>query len=83
MTDEVPLRVEDVFAMKIKMNMRLINELQDVCFDACKSEPDVAMVSYSEGLCMRNCMTKYSVWEPTLKQNLMGSALSEYTQMLD
>ena len=45
--------------------------LHDNCFDICATKaPELPFLSVQEGTCMRNCITKFSVFYPTLRINL-------------
>ena len=45
--------------------------LHENCFDLCATKaPELPFLSVQEGTCMRNCVTKFSVFYPTLKIGL-------------
>ena len=45
--------------------------LHETCFDICATKaPELPFLSVQEGMCMRNCVTKFSVFYPTLRINL-------------
>ena len=45
--------------------------LHENCYDICGNKaPELPFLSVQEGSCMRNCITKFSVFYPTLKVNL-------------
>lgn len=45
--------------------------LQENCFEACGDKAELPFLSVQEGLCFRNCITKFSVFYPTLRRNLI------------
>ena len=79
----MPDKIEDYFLMKLKKQKTLISNLQDVCFEKCAKTWDVNMLTYEEGLCIRNCFTKFGYWYPTLEYNLRDAPVIEYQQLLD
>ena len=57
--------------------------LQDNCFDLCNNEgSDLPFLSVPEGLCFRNCITKFAVFYPTLQQNLAHADFRHYERQL-
>ena len=48
------------------------------CFDICGQRTDVPFMTVQEGLCFRNCVTKFSTWYPTLRGNLENSSFRYY-----
>ena len=42
----------------------------DACFHKCEQNAGTPFLSTPEGLCFRNCITKFGVFYPTLKQNM-------------
>ena len=74
--------MEDIYKQKLRINKLIISELQSVCYEKCAEKQDVPMITYNEGLCIRNCYTKFGVWYPTLRTNLMDSSLVDYYSML-
>jgi hypothetical protein len=44
--------------------------LNDRCFEVCEKPTDLPFLSVQEGLCYRNCISKFSVFYPTLGRNL-------------
>ena len=81
--DEVPLKVEDLFSMRLKMTKNLVKELQATCFSNCAQRWEVPMLTYDEGLCVRNCYTKFGNWFPTLAPNVQGTYLEELNAQLE
>ena len=57
--------------------------LHESCFGICATQqPDLPFLSVSEGLCFRNCITKFSVFYPTLRRNLESADFRHYEQQL-
>ena len=55
--------------------------LHENCFDICATRaPELPFLSLQEGLCFRNCVTKFSVFYPTLKRNLETADYRHYEQ---
>ena len=48
------------------------------CFDSCAEKADMPFMSVKEGLCFRNCITKFSSWFPTLRGNVENAGASYY-----
>ena len=56
--------------------------LQENCFDICGNKSDMPFLSVSEGLCFRNCVTKFAVFYPTLQVNLAEADFRFYEKQL-
>ncbi len=57
--------------------------LHENCYDICATKaPELPFLSVQEGNCVRNCMTKFSVFYPTLQQNLAHADFRHYEQQL-
>ena len=57
--------------------------LHENCFDICATKaPELPFLSLQEGLCFRNCVTKFSVFYPTLRTNLETADFHHYDQTL-
>ncbi len=57
--------------------------LHENCFGICANQqPDLPFLSVGEGLCFRNCITKFSIFYPTLRQNLETADFHHYDQQL-
>ena len=53
--------------------------LHDNCFGLCATKaPELPFLSVPEGLCFRNCITKFSVFYPTLRRNLETADYKHY-----
>ena len=76
------MRVEDAFAMRLRQQKTLLGNLQSTCFSVCAQKWDVGFLSYDEGLCVRNCFTKFGNWYPTLEMNLEDAPVVDYHALL-
>lgn len=47
--------------------------LHDTCVDVCGDKANLPFLSLQEGLCFRNCLTKFSNFFPTLQPNLQSA----------
>ena len=57
--------------------------LHENCFDLCATKaPELPFLSVQEGTCLRNCITKFSVFYPTLRNNLATADFRHYEQQL-
>ena len=57
--------------------------LHENCFDLCATKaPELPFLSVQEGVCMRNCVTKFSVFYPTLRVNLEHADYRHTEQVL-
>ena len=57
--------------------------LHENCFEACaNNKSDLPFLSVTEGLCFRNCVTKFSVFYPTLQANLATADFRHYENQL-
>lgn len=48
--------------------------IHNACYDQAAVRKDFPVLTYDEGVRFRNCVTKFSVWMPTLKENLRNTA---------
>ena len=57
--------------------------LHENCYDICATKaPELPFLSVQEGTCLRNCVTKFSVFYPTLRNNLETADYRHYEQQL-
>ena len=57
--------------------------LHENCFGICANKaPELPFLSVQEGVCFRNCVTKFSVFYPTLRQNLATADFRHYENQL-
>ena len=57
--------------------------LHENCYDICATKaPQLPFLSVQEGSCLRNCITKFSVFYPTLRNNLATADFRHYEQQL-
>lgn len=63
-----------MYDLRAKNLASLTEHLHDACFNQCGKRDDVPFMTVQEGLCYRNCVTKFSVWYPTLGENIKDSA---------
>jgi hypothetical protein len=68
-----PYSVEDNYYNHIENLSNLAEMFTDQCFTKCSEVEDVPCLTIQEGLCFRNCMTKFCTWYPTLKANLVDA----------
>ncbi len=69
--DAYPYTSYDQYRQKSEAIHSLSESLQENCFDICATKaPELPFLSVQEGLCFRNCINKFNVFYPTLKQNL-------------
>ena len=68
----------DMYNLRAENLASLTTHLHGSCFDYCTDRTDVPFMTIKEGLCFRNCITKFSVWYPTLGANIQDSAHSHY-----
>ena len=55
--------------------------LHENCYDICATKaPQLPFLSVQEGTCLRNCITKFSVFYPTLRNNLATADYRHYEQ---
>ncbi|TNV75841.1 hypothetical protein FGO68_gene12114 [Halteria grandinella] len=78
-----PMNSYDQYRMKSDTVGYLAEVLQENCFDLCiNKSADLPFLSVGEGLCFRNCITKFSVFYPTLQANLASADFRHYEQQL-
>lgn len=59
----------------------MAESLHSNCYEACGQQSnDLTFLSLSEGLCFRNCLTKFGVFFPTLRQNLQSAEYQHITK---
>ena len=57
--------------------------LHENCYDICATKaPQLPFLSVQEGSCLRNCITKFSVFYPTLRNNLATADFRHFEQQL-
>ena len=76
------MSAEDVYHNKIENLSNLSEVFMSNCFNKCHEDEETPFLTISEGLCFRNCMTKFCVWYPTLKRNMPDSAAFFHEQKL-
>jgi hypothetical protein len=54
--------------------------LTDNCFAKCEQANEAPFMTVSEGLCFRNCITKFNAFYPTLKSNLVDAPFRYYEE---
>ena len=70
----MPYSVEDVYYNKVENLANTADVLSANCFIKCEKPNDAPFMSTTEGICFRNCMTKFSVFYPSLRANLVDAA---------
>ena len=69
--DSYPYSSYDQYRQKSDLVGHLAESLQSQCFLKCERVgTELPFLSVQEGLCFRNCLTKFSVFYPTLQVNL-------------
>ncbi len=69
--DSYPFTSYDMYRQKSDILGYMSETLHENCYDICATRaPELPFLSVQEGSCMRNCVTKFSVFYPTLKMNL-------------
>ena len=57
--------------------------LHENCFGICATKaPELPFLSVQEGLCFRNCLTKFAVFYPSLGMNLRHGDFLHYEKKL-
>lgn len=51
----------DNYAAAAERNGTLSHTLQTNCYEACAEETEFTFLTLNEGLCVRNCITKFGV----------------------
>ena len=79
--DSYPFNSHDQYRLKADSLGAMSEALHSNCFELCATRaPELPFLSVQEGLCFRNCLTKFSVFYPTLKQNLESADYHHYNQ---
>lgn len=81
--DEYPYTAEDMYELKVANMANFARAVQTNCFDSCATRYDVPMLTVQEGMCFRNCITKFSTWLPTLPGNLQNASFHYYNKKAD
>ncbi len=69
--DSYPFTSYDMYRQKSDILGYMSEALHDSCYEICATRaPELPFLSVQEGSCMRNCITKFSVFYPTLRVNL-------------
>ena len=81
--DSYPYTSYDQYRQRSDLLGHLSEALHENCFKICATKaPELPFLSVQEGLCFRNCITKFSVFYPTLKENLVTADFRHYEQEL-
>ena len=78
--DEYPYTAEDMFELRVANMTDFSRSVHMNCFDSCAQRQDVPLLTVGEGLCFRNCITKFSTWLPTVEGNLQNAAFHYYNR---
>ena len=58
------LKKEDHFYSYVQENYAFMEATHEGCYTKCTSKPDVTYLTMQEGLCFRNCLSKFNSWYP-------------------
>ena len=73
----------DQYRQKSDALAYMTEALHENCFAVCgNKQDDLPFLSVAEGLCFRNCVTKFSVFYPTLQANLASADFRHYERQL-
>lgn len=61
----------------------LSRELQENCFNACATDNQTTFLTIKEGMCFRNCITKFSLWYATYGDASQDAAWRDNRRQLD
>mmetsp|Transcript_18241 Transcript_18241/g.17369 ORF Transcript_18241/g.17369 Transcript_18241/m.17369 type:complete len:119 (+) Transcript_18241:149-505(+) len=78
-----PINHFDVFRLKVDVSVHAMEQFHENCYNICTDHTDLPFVSYQEGTCLRNCITKFTLFYPTLKENLQHSDFVYYEDQYD
>ena len=78
-----PYSAEDQYNQKLEIFTVLGRELQENCFNACAKPNDLTFLTIQEGMCLRNCITKFSLWYNTFGDASADAAYWKNKQLLD
>lgn len=76
--DAFPYSPQVNYRMQADIIGHMAEELHTECYDICAFDTQLPLLSMPEGKCFRNCITKFSVFYPTLQNNIQHSAASFY-----
>ena len=61
------MTVEDVYHNKVQNISNLVEVYTKNCYAKCAVATHAPFMTTGEGLCFRNCITKFNAWYPSLK----------------
>ena len=81
--DSYPFTSYDQYRQRSDIIGFMSEALHENCYDICATKaPELPFLSVQEGTCMRNCVTKFSVFYPTLRNNLENADYRHYEKQL-
>ena len=63
--DAYPHTVEDMQTYRVECLTNFAKSIQENCFNACAVNNETTLLTYQEGVCFRNCVTKFGLWYGT------------------
>ena len=76
--DAFPYTGQTNYRAKADTLGHMAEELHNTCYDMCYEDTGLPLMTLPEGKCFRNCITKFSVFYPTLKDNMEHSSFKYY-----
>lgn len=73
-----PYSAEDMYGLRVANLSSFLRHGMKGCYDKCAQREDVPFLTVPEGLCFRNCITKVSVYMPTLSSNMEDTSTEFY-----
>ena len=64
--DAYPYTSEEQYRIKCDSLGYMSEAMVDNCYEVCGNKANLPFLSVAEGACFRNCVTKFSVFYPTL-----------------
>ena len=76
--ERFPFSVEDVYHNRTENVANMTEVFTTNCFNKCQVVTNAPFMTTHEGLCFRNCITKFNSWYPSLKTNLQDAPFRFY-----
>ncbi len=78
--DAYPITAWDNYKSQCEILEFMTRELLETCYQKCDMGGNFSNTTLMEGLCIRNCVNKFSALYPTLQRNLANSDYYYYEE---
>lgn len=75
--------MEDRYDAMVNENYALLTNMHDQCYVKCSEPTSLPYLTIKEGVCLRNCFTKFANWYPKLDQQTRDAAYRTYWELTE